>query len=431
MNLKFQLFIACYFLFLGINTGQSLDSMYAVYYAINENDRAQKIELLQQLINRETHQTPTKALLLNDTLAELHRQNNNIEAYNKVRFYNKGFVYATMHNSVEALKYYQEYAKIFTKTTIADAYFLIDVGNLYYTLKLFNMAKRCYRDAEIIFQNEQFHRGLTTVYSNFALIAKNQNQLDTAFFYAYKTLKIQEEFSRDTFQIAHTYQVIGRLNLEVKKDYPAAIAAFQKSIDLLSDERLITYFHYQQFIHLLPLDYMYIGRCFAAIGQVNTAHLAFDKAIKNGRTIKQGNILAAVLVGVGEELLLQKAYLPAQAYLKEAETLCVEQKNYTTLLKCYKALKDLAEQTKDYPAALLYWNKYNDEKDRFKNEEDKFLVMNDEILQQERINTIENQQNLLLVDEKLRNRLYIILALTGLGFGLFVVFWWNLRKKIN
>lgn len=429
-----RLFFLLFSLFFGCHpiSAQSLEALYATYYKISGTDTAsirKKTNLLAQLIEKETHQTPTKALKLIDTLAELHLKTNNIQGYNRVKFYSTGFVYATIENLPEALKYYQAYAKVFPKKGIDDGYFLIDVGNLYYDLKLFQMANRYYKDAEIIFKNENFYRGLTTVYGNYALVAKNTNQIDTAFHYIFKTLEIQKEFSRDTFQIAHTYQVLGRLYLENKKDYKAAIPYFQQSIAFLSDEKLKTYYRYQQFIHLLPIDYMFLGQCLYGIGQSDTAFTTLNKAITIAKEIEQHYVLTLVLIGAAEALLEQKLYNQAERYFLEAEALCVQHETHTMLVRCYNGLKNLYTATKAPEKALLYWDKYNAERDTLQNQEDKFLVMNDQVLQQERINTIQEQEDRLAVEAQLRSRLFIILGLIVLGLILVLFFWWNLRQK--
>ena len=211
------------------------------------SDERRRLALLDKIIERELHQDYKKALQLMDEQIEILERFGDTHAANVVRYKNKGFLYATRGNTVEALRHYEEYAKFFARKGEGDGYFLIDVGNVYFVLRLFGIAQRYYQQAEQVFAEIPHYKGLGTVYGNYALIAGHRKQADTALFYLDKAMYLQKAKVKDSFQIAHTYTLRAFVYSTLLQDYASARVNLDTAIVLLSDEKLKLNFYYEQF----------------------------------------------------------------------------------------------------------------------------------------------------------------------------------------
>lgn len=410
---------------------QPLDSLYQQYYSISDKADTsllrKKSELLYKIIKRETHQNQEKALELIDTLSFLYLKLNDIEKRDRTRYHDKGFLYAINENHIEALKLYQEYAKVFRRKD--NGYFLIDLGNLYYTLRLYDFANRYYREAEEIFEAEKQYRGLTTVYGNYALVAKRQGQIDTAFYYLRKTLDVQQHLVKDTFQIAHTYILIGRLYSENKKDEEAAVSNFRQALKLLSMVASEQNFYYQQFIYLMPEAYWRMGKSLATLGNRDSSLICAEQTLKWADIIQQKSVSIQANLGAADIYTTLEEYDKALAFLHKTEQLAIENKDYSRQSLCCKLFKTVYAQKQDYPNALRYADKASVIDDSLRRQEAKLLTINDQVLQLERNNTIKEQQQTIATQQQLRQRLFVIISLVSSVLLLFLVFWWQLRKK--
>ena len=132
----------------------SVDSIIDYYSstAISEDTTVlkHKIKQLDSLIDKHLFSNTPLASEVIDSAALYYLMLGNKEQYYHKAYQSKGFAYAIAENHVEALKYYQAYAKVFKKQSDGDGYFLIDLGNLYYDLKMYSTAKMYYKDAETL-----------------------------------------------------------------------------------------------------------------------------------------------------------------------------------------------------------------------------------------------------------------------------------------
>ncbi|BDS14620.1 ATP-binding protein [Aureispira anguillae] len=415
-------------------TAQTLESWYQRYRKLPNNDIAyyeERIGLLDSIIGKEIHQEVELVLPLIDTLAFLHQRLGHKARCNHTRYKTKGFMYAIRENYLEALNYYQKYSEseTFRKESVDDGYFLLDVGNLYYDLKLYNLAKTYYQDAEQVFKNKENYRGLGTINSNYCLVAQELGQIDSALHYVQKALSLQENMVKDSFQIAYTYQVIGRLYSEHKHNYPKAIANFQKTISLLSNEDLKEDFGYNQFIRYLPQTYMRLGQVYYALNEVDSGYFYLHKALEKVKAIHQDHVFIYIGTESGKTWLEQGQLKEAEDLLLATEKLAEANGNDKGLERCYAYLKQIYTQKEDYKKAIYYAAKYEVSRNFFQEEEKRLFLINEQLLQQEKNQRILKQEQTIVAEQRLRIQLYGILVLVVIILFLLIGFWWKLRRQ--
>lgn len=429
---ELSLFFAVFCFFSNVLFAQELDSLYRAYRRISLNDVEQtkdKLALLDRIISYELYRDPAQTHRLIDTFMLLSQRLGDQASYNRARYQFRGHLYAVQRNQAEALRHYLEYAKVFGRKDEGDGYFLIDVGNIYYNLRLYDMARKYYEEAEAVFTNIQSDKGLTTVYGNYSLVAKRKNQIDSAFYYIEKTLNLQKTSVKDSFQIAHSYQLLGWYTAEDRKDYRTALAYYQQALALLELPQLRPNPHYHHFIYLLPQTYMRMGRAYIALSQPDSAAFFLDKAMTEARALGQERVLTMIAAQTGEDWLQLNQYDKALGLLLEAEQRALQSSNQLDLRNSYKQLKTVYTALGQDRKALEYADKYIALNDSMKKEEDQLLWMNDQVLQLERKQTIEQQQRTIRAEQRLRMGLTVLLVLLAV-FVVFVgIFWWKMRQQ--
>ena len=412
---------------------QELATLYRQLDSIEVRDTAderRRLILLDKIIESELHRDYKKALQLMDEQIEILERFGDKYSANKVRYKNKGFLYATHGNTIEALRHYEEYAKFFERKGEGDGYFLIDVGNVYFSLKLWGIAQKYYQQAEQVFEAVPHYKGLGTVYSNYALIAGQRKQADTALFYLNKAMRVQQTKVKDSFQLAHTYMLQGGVYNNILKDYASGGAKLDTAIGLLSDEKLKQNFYYEQFAGLLPEALCARGHVFYKLGNVSRAEAYFDKAWLVAVESKRDKIIALVAGAIGFWQLEGGQYQKAIDNLYIALNIGRRENDYKRIANASQCLSKAYEQLHMQDSALLYAKLYHEIRDTLDKRGERFLALNDEVLQYEYQKTIMEQKKLIAAEQKLSWFLQIIIALcVGVVVLLLVVGIWSYQKN--
>ena len=412
---------------------QELATLYRQLDSIEVRDTAderRRLILLDKIIESELHRDYKKALQLMDEQIEILERFGDKYSANKVRYKNKGFLYATHGNTIEALRHYEEYAKFFERKGEGDGYFLIDVGNVYFSLKLWGIAQKYYQQAEQVFEAVPHYKGLGTVYSNYALIAGQRKQADTALFYLNKAMRVQQTKVKDSFQLAHTYMLQGGVYNNILKDYASGGAKLDTAIGLLSDEKLKQNFYYEQFAGLLPEALCARGHVFYKLGNVSRAEAYFDKAWLVAVESKRDKIIALVAGAIGFWQLEGGQYQKAIDNLYIALNIGRRENDYKRIANANQCLSKAYEQLHMQDSALLYAKLYHEIRDTLDKRGERFLALNDEVLQYEYQKTIMEQKKLIAAEQKLSWFLQIIIALcVGVVVLLLVVGIWSYQKN--
>ncbi len=433
MNQLFYLFGAIiFFLSVGTSSAQSLDSLYNQYYTIqigaSESGDWEAYSLLKDIVDKEMFISYDRVLLQIDTVALLGREVVGEKEYNRLRYRTKGFAYAIQGNNLKALDCYRKYAQVFDKKGADDGYFLIDVGNLYFNLRLYKIAKKTYQEAEGIFveaigKDELAYKGLGTVYGNYALIASQQGELDTGFYYSKKYLELQEQIVKDTFQLAFSHYMLGGLYIEEKQGREDLAAYhYKKAIEYLSNPKLKEKSQYQQFIRYLPVLEVNMAYALDLIGQDSLSTIYFAKSIKSAESLDLQGAKLLVAVRTAEIYFGQQKYEEAIPLLDSALVWAKARKNYLELGRTLKVLIEIYSLKKDYAKAFDYTTQYMTMRDSTENKRDELMLVNEMVLEKENQITIAQQRELIEKEKVLINTLYVVLVLVLFTMLLILIF---------
>jgi signal transduction histidine kinase len=418
-----------------LTNAQSLDSLYEAYYSLGEEATEERYELLGQIVDKEMFVSTDKVVAHIDTLAELARVVKGEKDYNRIRYRTKGFAYVSQNNNLEALECYRKYAQVFDKKGTDDGYFLIDVGNIYYSLSLYKIAKKTYQDAEQLFtasigKEENAYNGLGTIYGNYSLIAEKQHQLDSAIYYSGKFLKLQEDIAKDTFQLALShFSLASVLIKDSTRNTEEAIDHYEKTIAYLTTEGLEERRQYQQFIVYLPLAYSFLATAYNKSCNYEMTDFYIKKSIEEVDKIGYKGLKMVVYGSAGEAYTLQKRYTEAIPLLDSVLVWSIQIRNTRELSHALRHLIRIYSQENNYERAFDYTQRYMLLKDTLQSKRDELMVINEMVLERENQITIAQQKELIAVEKQLNNRLYLILFLVLGGMFLTLFFQWQLRKK--
>lgn len=396
-----------------------LDSLYCRYHYLVTNNKAisQQISLLHALIKKEADRDLKTTVNLVDTLALLYLKQENLYQYNYSRYELKGRIFAAHRKYIKALQYYKSYVPYCKKETLNDAYFFVDMGNVYFHLKFFKLAKRYYQEAEkiAVFQTvSEKERLLSTVYLNLSLIAREQNNFEVALEYLDKKISFEKEMEGHLYYLPYTYNALGRLYYSVKKDYDKAVDAFALAEEILrntlhEDRRDFSYSSRS----LLAEIYVFKGLSFLGRREEKIGETFIDKGLKlladKNDAPKMQAYLSYYIANFYEEY---GAYKHAKRYLKIAEKKYSTIQNYLFLAPIYETLIKVTDHNPK--EQLIYWKKYGAVKDSLKNKNEALLILNEEILQKEKEEIIKQQKKSIIAEKRIKNLLFAVLFLVAL-----------------
>ncbi len=124
-----------------------------------------------------------------------------------------GYIYSTISMFEEAIKHYQNSLEIFkkNKNQVGLAWASIDIGNVYFVQKKYNMAKSYYFISNNIFSQLTKHTskylGMSVCYNNLGLISIEENKIDSSIIYFRKALKLRKESNQKSL-ILHSYSYL-------------------------------------------------------------------------------------------------------------------------------------------------------------------------------------------------------------------------------
>lgn len=423
-----------------ISSAQNLDSLNQAYYSIPSTTKdkqllLEKYELLGKIVDKEMFTKPKTVIARIDTLAELVRVVKGEKDYNRIKYRTKGFAYASQANTVEALECYRKYAQVFDKSGVDDGYFLIDVGNVYFSLELHRIAKKTYKEAEQLFlaeigKDKNAYNGLGTLYGNYSLIAEKQHHLDRARYYSEKFLELQQEIAKDTFQLALSHFSLASILIKDTTVSPQeAVNHYEKAIAYLTIDGLEEKRQYQQFIVYLPLAYSFLATAYNKMCNLEMTDLYIKKSIEEVDKLGYKGLKMVVYGSAGEAYTLQKRYAEAIPFLDSVLVWSKDIRNTRELSHALRQLIRIYSASNNYEQAFKYTRKYMLLKDTLESKRDELMVINEMVLERENQITIEQQQNLIEAEQKINTGLYLVLFLVLLAMLLTLFFLWQLRQK--
>lgn len=410
-----------------------IDSLYVEYEASKSRGALawlEQAELLSRVVDAETHRYPEKALLLIDTLASHYFWLGDLRQHYHVDLQRRGVAYARLRKTAQALKYYEEYARAVNLHDVGDGYFLIEAGNLCYSLYLLTIAKRYYEQAELIFAKNEHYAGLSTVYGNYSLVALEEGKKDTALRHAQKALDYQLNYAKDSFQTAHAYQVVGRIYAENFKDHERAVAYYDSALAILYSPALRQHLRYNQYAHLLPQTLNFVSISQYYVGDLEGWRSNHAKAMAIARRDEiPFSSQSILLLDYSVTLLAAKEYETVLCYTAQVDSFLTASKVQHSRATAYRRRAAAFEGVGKLDSAIHDYKKVDSLMGIFSMRSTQTAALHEQVLQNERNNTIREQQKSLQTEMAFNRRVLLFSIALGVAFAIALGLLWLLRKK--
>lgn len=217
--------------------------------------------------------------------------------------YEQGFASQAMVYYVKALDYYLSEGK-----NLAVGWFYNDIGNIYFSQRMFDKAKEKFLIARDIFIKTGVLYAEATVVNNLALLAVEQGDNDKAMHLFHEALNLRIQYGDEPFLLAHSYKYIGDLLLKMDQ-VKEAMSYFQKIINLGIPEGDG---------NIKGLSYRSIGEIFAKRGEFNEAIHHFKLAEESFISDYYPNYLSELYVQISDLFFENSNQDSAEYYLKKA-----------------------------------------------------------------------------------------------------------------
>lgn len=366
-----------------------------------------------------TSQTPLEAIELTNRLLSVAEDIGNkkfiADAYTHL-----GSIYRGLGRSDEAIGYYLISSETFREIDEQGslAFTLINIGNIFFDLKLFDDAKAIYEDVLNIETEQEIRMAKAVASNNIGLIAESQNEYAEARKYYHKGLRFRKSLNSAEL-IAHSYQHL------------AALAVLEENIDSVNfyiHEARLTIVNNddgdRRYTDRLWELYSLSSRVSAFQGNLKDSHLyadsAYSLAVEHNNTEQQIESLltstkicieANDLLNAEKEALLAydiastNELRPQAVPLLEQLRIIEERKgNFQKALDYEKEHSELIIQLYDQATALKITREtFQQELARLKEESEEART-----LQSLRENQLESEESI--------NNILIIFIVTGLIF---------------
>ncbi|MDD3875230.1 MAG: PAS domain S-box protein [Bacteroidales bacterium] len=164
---------------------------------------------------------PYKSLEYINLAKEIYEKENNKEQiiYVNIAY---GNIYSQFGLNKIALSYFSDaYKELKLRSDTIFGWLLIDIGNVYFAEKLYDLAESYYNEALSIFLIEKNLLGQSVVYLNYGLISEKKNETSNAFNHFNKCVEIRKSMN-NPFLVAHVLAYKARLYISVN-DYDNAM----------------------------------------------------------------------------------------------------------------------------------------------------------------------------------------------------------------
>lgn len=370
-----------------------------------------------------------QTLKLIDTLALLYKEKGDYFNYNYALYELKGRMYSAHKQHIEALKYYQEYIPHCKKESTDDAYFFVDIGNVYFHLNYLQLARRYYKEAESIALKIKSEAVLSTVYLNNSLIERELNNTSKALFYLNKKLHHDKTLGDTLYHSPFTYNALGRLYYSNSKNYNTAIKYFNLAENILTTSAIVGDYHYDN-ASLLAEVYVFKGLALLKLKKEGYSFLNKGLSILAGK--KDNKRMTAYLsYYIAKHYKETKNYKKSKQLLRIAAAEFSKNKNYFLLKDVYKELFEIHNQDQ---TKIHFWKKYNAIQDTIIKQNEQLLFLNEHILQQEKQKTINQQKEVIQIGKTNHYYLSLLVALTVTILFLtfiFILFIWKKNRLIK
>ncbi len=320
---------------------------------------------------------------------------------------------------------------------LESGYVFIDIGNIYFQLKLDNMARTFYRKALQIFRASQDLIGESIVLENVGNLHARKSGSDSSFYYFSRALQLQQQ-ENDVIYAAHSQQALALYYMRQGQPLEAH-RYLSAAIDALQDEAIKNHPRYAWDVQFIPQQvHLAAYEIYRHENKPDSAIYHLKKAIAMTQAYGIDAHRVRYLTFLGLFYLQQKQWPVAYATIQQSLTLAERTGYVWGKVGALQALRNYYHQTKDPVKEAEAAYDYLVFKDKMYNERntDELIIMSNLVLQYENELEIARQQNLLREKERIneyqRKQNYLLLIiLLILAAGLFstILLYRSLTRK--
>jgi signal transduction histidine kinase len=316
-----------------------------------------------------------------------------------------------------------------------SGYVYVDIGNIYFQLRLDNMARKFYRKAQSVFLASRDDIGLSIVLENFGnLFSRTDPGSDSAHYYFSNALALQRQ-ANDIFYAAHSQRALA-LYFVHRKQYAEAHQLIRQAIRTVNDPAIRQHPRYRWDVQFIPQQVLLTASDIyrAEKARPDSAEYFLKEAIRmtqvHGIDAHRVRYLTFLAIFYMEQAQWPKAFDAIEQSLQLAEQIGYVWGKVGAL----QAKRNYYHQTKDAKKEAEAGYEYLLYKDQMYNERntDDLIVMSNLILQYENELEIERQQNLVREKEKInqyqKQQNLLLLAILGVVAGALLGVWVLYRR---
>jgi signal transduction histidine kinase len=320
-----------------------------------------------------------------------------------------------------------------------SGYVFIDIGNIYFQLKLDNMARTFYRKAEMLFEERNDLIGRSIALGNYgSLHSRSKPGGDSSFFYFSKSLALQEQ-ANDPFYMAHSLRALA-LYYSHNGNSAKAHQTISRAIRLIRNTKIKEHPRYKWDVQFIPQQvYLTASDIYRnENAHLDSAEYYLKKSIQMTKVHGVDAHRTRYITFLATFYLEQKQFDKAHAAIQQALSLADSVGYVWGKVGALQALRNYYHQTKDTAREAQAAYDYLFYKDKMFNERnnDELIVMSNLILQYENELQIERQQSLIKEKERINEYqkrqnylLWIVVAVLFFGLTLIAILYRSLRTK--
>ncbi len=313
-----------------------------------------------------------------------------------------------------------------------SGYVYVDIGNIYFQLRLDYLARKFYKKAHEIFKRSDDLIGESIVLENYGNIQSRINAgSDSTYYYFSHALKLQQQ-AGDVFYAAHSQRALA-LYYSYRNDYKAALTMIRKAIQAVNDPDIVKHPRYPWDVQFIPQQvYMTASDIYRnKKDEPDSAEFFLKEAIRmtkvhgiDAHRVRYTSFLGTFYL---ESQQWEKAYDAIQQSLALADSIGYVWGKVGAL----QILRNYYHQTKDTLMEAEAGYNYLLYKDQMYNQRnnDELIIMSNLILQYENELEIERQQNLVKYQRQQNYLLLGILGLLVLGLVVVGLLYRSLQRK--
>lgn len=181
-----------------------------------------KAGIMGTLLQTVKFSDPEKALRLCDELGGVFMQiEDSVRAYEAMYRYKAG-IYELRGEYDKMLMNLEAYAEALNEIGKSDGYVYIDIGNVYFSFAMYDLARENYNYAEKIFLKENSIQGLCTIYNNIAQINMAGQKNDSALAWLRKSYDLRKNQLKDNI-LAHESMYLMSKVFRDKMQYDSSV----------------------------------------------------------------------------------------------------------------------------------------------------------------------------------------------------------------